>query len=195
MSQPYGQTPSQTVGPYFAYGLTPGQYGYRLGDIAGPKVAGLEHAQGTRIRVEGIVFDGAGAPIDDAMVEIWQADSQGCYPSGSDNTAFGGFARCGTGTDPQARFFFETIKPGATKPGSAPFISVTVFARGLLNHAFTRLYFSDERELNAVDPVLSLVSEERRSTLIAKRVETDLGIAYQFDIHLQGPTETVFFDL
>ena len=196
MSEKLGQTPSQTVGPYFAYGLTPGQYGYKLSDIAGPTVAGIETVPGQRIRIEGQVLDGNSAPIDDAMIEIWQADSEGRYSGTPEvgNTPFGGFARCGTGTDPEHRYFFETIKPGPTQPGHAPYIDVIVFARGLLNHAFTRLYFDDEVEANAADPVLSLIPEDRRSTLIASSEKTGKGQVYRFDIHMQGASETVFFD-
>lgn len=189
------QTPSQTVGPYFAYGLTPGQYGYRLSDLAGPVVTGLEGEASPRIRVEGRVFDGAGTPLDDAMIEIWQADSKGRYPGAAGaNTGFSGFARCGTGTDPDARFYFETVKPGASE-GGAPHINLIVFARGLLSHAFTRVYFEDEAKANALDPVLDALPEARRATLVAKRIDTDKGVLYRFDIHLQGDAETVFFDV
>ena len=197
MTEKLGQTPSQTVGPYFAYGLTPGQYGYRLSDLAGPAVKGLDEVAGQRIRIEGRVLDGAGTPIDDAMIELWQADPEGRYPGTPEagNTPFGGFARCGTGTDAGHRYFFETLKPGAVQPGWAPYIDLIVFARGLLNHAFTRLYFEDEAAANAADPVLKSVPEARRRTLIAAGTQTDLGLAYRFDIHMQGADETVFFDL
>lgn len=192
------QTPSQTVGPFFAYGLTPQQYGYPLtsvadGDLLSPEVAG------ERIRLEGQVFDGDGAVIHDAMIEIWQADAQGRYahpadPRGS-NVGFKGFGRQGTGTDPQMRYVFNTIKPGAVADGEAPHINVIVFARGLLNHVFTRIYFSDETAANAEDAVLNSVPEERRQTLIAERQDGPGGIVYRFDIHLQGDRETVFFDV
>lgn len=189
------QTPSQTVGPYFAYGLTPGQYGYRLADLAGPVVAGLAGEPSPRIRLEGCVFDGVGALVDDAMIEIWQADSQGRYPgTEGSNTGFSGFARCGTGTDPDKRFFFDTVKPGPVD-GAAPHINLIVFARGLLSHVFTRVYFDDEGAANGSDPVLNAVPEARRETLVAKRVDTDRGVLYRFDIHLQGDAETVFFDV
>lgn len=192
-----GQTPSQTVGPYFAYGLTPEQYGYPLKSIAGPSVAGLDSGGGPRILIEGRVLDGNGDPVDDAMIEIWQADAQGRYP-GTDkaaNSAFTGFARCGTGTDQDKRFVFETVKPGAADAGQAPHVNVIVFARGLLSHAYTRIYFADEAAANATDPVLAAVPEPRRGTLIAERHETDRGVVYRFDIHLQGASETVFFDV
>lgn len=196
------QTPSQTVGPYFAYGLTAEQYGYDFNSIAGAQLA-VDAVEGERIRIVGQVFDGNGEPVDDAMIEIWQADAQGRYahpadPRGS-NAAFTGFGRAGTGTDPANRFIFETVKPGrvpAPDGGEqAPHINVIVFARGMLNHAFTRIYFSDEASANAADPLLALVPGDRRATLTADREETTAGIVYRFDIHLQGDRETVFFDI
>lgn len=191
------QTPSQTVGPYFAYGLTAEQYGYDHNSIAGGCLVD-EETEGERIHIVGRVLDGEGKPVDDAMVEIWQADAQGRYahpadPRGS-NLAFKGFGRYGTGTDPQNRFFFDTVKPGPVD-GQAPHITVCVMCRGMLSHAFTRIYFSDEAEANANDKVLGTVPEDRRDTLIAGREETPAGIVYRFDVHLQGDKETVFFDL
>jgi len=189
------QTPSQTVGPYFAYGLAPEQYGYQqqLTSIAGSRMAESD-TEGEHIRVEGRVFDGAGNPISDALIEIWQADSRGRYahpadPRGSNNT-FKGFGRCGTGTDPQNRFWFDTIKPGQVDPGQAPHLNVIVSMRGMLLHAFTRIYFSDEAA-NATDNVLAAVPAARRDTLIAQG--QGAGV-YRFDIHMQGDQETVFFD-
>ena len=194
-----GQTPSQTVGPYFAYGLSPEQYGYGMTSIAGPELAD-ETVPGSRIHIEGGVFDGKGEPVGDALIEIWQADAEGHYvrPAGA-NSRFTGFGRCGTGTHPEMKFWFDTIKPGIAttdstgsgKPG-APHINVTVLMRGLLLHAFTRIYFPDEAEANTTDPVLLLVPEQRRHTLIA--TETAPG-RYRFDIHMQGEDETVFFDI
>jgi len=189
------QTPSQTVGPYFAYGLAPEQYGYQqtLTSIAGSQMAEGD-IEGQRIRVEGQVFDGNGNVISDALIEIWQADSLGRYSHPSDprgsNSTFKGFGRCGTGTDPRNRFWFDTIKPGAVSPGDAPHLNVIVSMRGMLLHAFTRIYFSDE-PANATDKVLNAVPAERRDTLIATRHD---GGVYRFDIHMQGETETVFFD-
>ncbi len=192
------QTPSQTVGPYFSYGLTPEQYGYTFTPVAGSDLTDAS-TQGLPIRVEGRVFDGAGEAVDDAMIEIWQADAQGRYahpadPRGS-NTTFKGFGRVGTGTDPDRKFFFQTIKPGAPGDGQAPHLNLIVFMRGLPNHAFTRLYFSDETEANGRDPVLAAVPADRRHTLVAKREETPEGIVYRLDIHMQGTRETVFFDV
>jgi protocatechuate 3,4-dioxygenase alpha subunit len=191
-----GQTPSQTVGPFFAYGLAPEQYGYPLASIATGRVAD-EATSGERIRIIGQVFDGEGAPVEDAMIEIWQADAQGRYAQPRKpgrNTGFTGFGRQGTGTDPENRFIFDTIKPGAVDAEQAPHISVIVFMRGLLTHAYTRMYFSDEGQANARDPVLNSVPEERRWTLIAKR-QQDGSATYRFDIRMQGENETVFFDL
>lgn len=197
-----GQTPSQTIGPYFAFGLTPGQYDYAFAPIADGARAGAAapgtNLEGEAITIIGRVLDGEGAPIDDAMIELWQADRRGRYAHPADrrgaNIAFNGFARFGTGTDPEKRFIFETIKPGALGDGQAPHISLILFMRGILSHAYTRIYFSDEDTANRRDPVLTLVPEERRSTLIAQRRESEGGIVYDFDIHMQGPIETVFFD-
>jgi protocatechuate 3,4-dioxygenase alpha subunit len=191
------QTPSQTVGPYFAYGLTAEQYGYDFNSIAGGNLTDDE-TEGERIHIVGRVLDGEGNAVDDAMIEIWQADAQGRYahpadPRGS-NLAFKGFGRYGTGTDPELRFIFDTIKPGSVE-GQAPHITMCVMCRGMLSHAFTRIYFSDEVEANGDDAVLATVPGDRRATLIAEREETVAGIVYRFDVHLQGGKETVFFDL
>jgi protocatechuate 3,4-dioxygenase alpha subunit len=191
------QTPSQTVGPYFAYALTAEQYGYPLTSIAGGTLARGD-TEGERIRIEGRVLDGEGEPVDDAMIEIWQADARGRYahpadPRGS-NTAFKGFGRMGTGTDPERRFIFDTVKPGSVDGRQAPHINVIVTMRGLLVHAFTRIYFSDEAAANAKDSVLGSVPADRRATLVAERSETPGGVLYRFDIRMQGPKETVFFD-
>jgi protocatechuate 3,4-dioxygenase alpha subunit len=192
------QTPSQTVGPYFSFGLTPEQYGYAFTEVAG-SVLTDGSTEGEPVRIEGRVYDGAGEAIEDAMIEIWQADAQGRYahpadPRGS-NATFKGFGRVGTGTDPDKRFFFQTVKPGAPGDGQAPHLNLIVFMRGLPNHAFTRLYFSDEAEANGSDLVLSTVPEDRRHTLIAEREETPEGIVYRLDVHMQGERETVFFDV
>lgn len=192
------QTPSQTVGPYFAYGLTAPQYGYPFTSIASSTLTDAE-TEGARIRLEGVVYDGDGKQINDAMIEIWQADSEGRFQHPEDprrpNTRFEGFGRCGTGTDPDNKFWFDTVKPGAATEDEAPHISLIVFARGMLVHAFTRVYFSDEVEANAKDAVLASVPEDRRHTLIAERSETPAGVVYRFDIHMQGENETVFFDV
>lgn len=192
-----GQTPSQTLGPFFAYGLTPEQYGYPLASIAGPELAG-DDASGERIRIEGRVLDGNDEPVNDAMIEIWHADDQGRYPDAADprraNTTFNGFGRTGTGTDPAHRYWFNTVKPGTPDDDQAPHVNVVVFMRGLPTHVYTRMYFSDEIQANAHDPVLTLVPEARRTTLIGQRTEQAGHITYCFDIHMQGDRETVFFD-
>ncbi len=193
-----GQTPSQTVGPYFAYGLTPEQYGYPLASIASPDLRSPD-VEGQQIRIEGRVLDGNGEVVDDAMIEIWQADPQGRYAHPADprggNIAFKGFGRCGTGTDPENRFIFDSVKPGAVDEAQAPHVNVIVFMRGLLSHLYTRIYFADEADANAKDPVLQSVPAERRDTLIAAREESGGTVVYRFDIHMQGDRETVFFDV
>lgn len=190
------QTPSQTIGPFFAYAMTPGPYGYAFADVATPKVADAG-VEGQRIRLVGQVFDGAGAVCSDAMVEIWQADATGRYASPADargaNASFKGFGRAGTGVDDKRCFVFDTIKPGRVGE-QAPHITIVLFARGMLNHLFTRVYFADEAAANAADPVLASVPADRRRTLVAKREDGPGGPTYRFDIHLQGPDETVFFD-
>lgn len=194
----FRQTPSQTVGPYFAYGLTGPQYGYPHTAVADGRVA-TPDADGERIRIEGRVFDGDGKPIADALIEIWQADGRGRYAgmagdAAGSNSRFKGFGRCGTGADPDSTFMFDTVKPGPVDPGQAPHINVIVQMRGLLTHLFTRIYFSDETAANAADPVLALVPAERRGTLVAERRSEASGVVYRFDIHMQGADETVFFD-
>ncbi|HWO40409.1 MAG TPA: protocatechuate 3,4-dioxygenase subunit alpha [Candidatus Eisenbacteria bacterium] len=187
------QTPSQTVGPFFAIGMT---------QRAMNRLASAT-TRGTRIRIEGHVFDGDSLPVPDAMIEIWQANAFGRYNHPDDKQEkpldpdFLGWGRCGT--DASGAYRFETIKPGSV-PGhgdtvQAPHINVVVFARGMLSHAFTRIYFSDE-DANARDPVLSSVkNEERRKTLIASREVENGEVVYRFDIRLQGERETVFFDM
>ncbi|HEX6609362.1 MAG TPA: protocatechuate 3,4-dioxygenase subunit alpha [Hyphomicrobiaceae bacterium] len=188
------QTPSQTVGPFFSFGLAPEQYGYNFRSIAGSAVAD-DGTAGTRIRIVGRVFDGEGQPLNDALIEIWQADAEGRYAHPADprssNAAFKGFGRTGTGTDPESRFVFDTVMPGSVA-GQAPHINVIVLARGMLNHLYTRLYFEDQAEANARDPILQSVPAERRTTLLARR---DGATTYRFDIRLQGDAETVFFDV
>jgi protocatechuate 3,4-dioxygenase alpha subunit len=191
------QTPSQTVGPYFAYGLTSEQYGYDFKSLFGPLLA-QPQAEGEHIRLTGRVFDGDGVPINDAMLEIRQPDARGRFVASRAEavaSGFCGFGRCGTGTHPGLHYWFDTVKPGAAAPGEAPCIDVIVTMRGTLLHAFTRIYFDDEAEANARDPVLAAVPAERRATLIAKRQLEPGGVSYLFDVRMQGPKETVFFDL
>jgi protocatechuate 3,4-dioxygenase alpha subunit len=191
-----GITPSQTVGPYFAIALTPG--GYDWSPTVGNDLV-TPDASGERIRIEGRVLDGDGNPVNDAMIEVWQADSAGRYAHPADgranpNAAFKGFGR--TGTDESGAYSFETIKPGAVAGPNgtqAPHIVVAVFARGMLRQCYTRLYFSDAK--NDGDPVLRLVPQERRSTLVAQRRDGGGHPTYRFEIRLQGENETVFFDI
>jgi protocatechuate 3,4-dioxygenase alpha subunit len=192
------QTSSQTVGPFFAFGLAPEQYGYPFRALAGATLVD-DNTPGERIRITGRVLDGEGNPIPDAMIEIWQADGEGRYAHPADsrasNVRFNGFGRCGTGTDPENRFVFDTIKPGRVDDGQAPHLNVILFMRGMLCHVYTRIYFADETEANARDPVLASVEEARRRTLIAARETTPAGTIYRRDLHMQGPDETVFFDV
>jgi protocatechuate 3,4-dioxygenase, alpha subunit len=178
-------TPSQTVGPYFAIGLT-----WDDGAFVVP-----EGTPGA-IWIRGRVYDGEGKPVPDAMIESWQADAEGRYnhpedPRGGEASDFRGFARAPT--DAEGRFGIHTVKPGPVPaPGGAtqaPHLDLSVFARGLLNRVVTRIYFADERDLNAADPVLRSVPEARRGTLLAEPAED----GYRFDVHLQGEGETVFF--
>jgi len=197
MSRPAGQTPSQTVGPYFAYGLVPTQYGYDLRSLFDEELA-TPQTPGQPIVIEGCVYDGAGATIGDAMIEIQQADSQGRRPTDPAAVAasgFRGFGRMGTGTLPGHAFRFRTVKPGATPDGQAPHVDVILTMRGMLVHAFTRIYFDDEPVANAADPVLSQVPPERRQTLVASRQPQAGAVVYRFDIRMQGDRETVFFDV
>lgn len=183
-------TPSQTIGPFFEYALLEED----LSELVAP-----EHPDA--IRIEGKVRDGAGEVVPDAMIEIWQANAAGRYDHPEDDREdlpleedFTGFGRAGT--DEKGRFSFLTVKPGAV-PGpdgesQAPHILVSVFARGLLKRLVTRIYFPDEEEANAEDPVLrSIEDPELRSTLVARSE----GGVLRFDVHLQGEKQTAFFDV
>jgi protocatechuate 3,4-dioxygenase alpha subunit len=171
-------TPGQTIGPFFGYAL-PFE---RDNELVPPGSPGA-------IRLHGVVTDGAGAPVPDALLEIWQADADGVVPSttGSlhrDGWSFTGWGRAST--DDEGRYIFTTVKPGVTQAGSAPFFAVTVFARGLLNRLFTRAYLPGERL--AHEPLLASLPAERRNTLIS--VPDEHGL--RFDVRLQGEGETVF---
>ena len=187
-----GITPSQTVGPFFAYSLTPAEYDYPglvSNDLR------TDDAVGEPILIEGRVIDGEGTEVPDAMVEIWQADGAGNYAGRGSNTTFKGFGRSET---KGSGFSFRTVKPGAvTGPDGkiqAPHINVSVFARGILLRMFTRIYFAGEAA-NTTDPILTLVPADRRATLVARREGNVDGMArYVFDIRLQGENETVFFE-
>jgi protocatechuate 3,4-dioxygenase, alpha subunit len=180
-------TPSQTVGPFFAIGMP-----WDAGPCAVP-----EDTVGA-IRIAGTVYDGAGMPVPDSMIETWQCDGDGRfadlhgYGEPSQLAGFRGFARFAA-EDGDGRFEIVTVKPGKL-PGlgaavQAPHIDVSVFARGMLHRCVTRIYFADEGDANAADPVLASVPAERRSTLLAQPVDG----GYQIDIRLQGEGETVFF--
>lgn len=193
----FNETPSQTVGPYFAYGLCPEQYNFDLKSVFTPVLAERE-AKGEHITIVGRVLDGDGNVVGDAMLEVSQLDSEGRYPASRAEVAasgFHGFARVGTGTDPQQRFVIETVKPGRATPNDAPHLNVILLMRGLLTHAFTRIYFDDEAAANEADTVLGAVPQERRATLIARRENLNGAIVYHLDIQMQGERETVFFDL
>jgi len=197
------ETASQTAGPYVHIGLAPGAAGFdiydaELGqDIAGP------NAKGDRIRVEGLVIDGVGNPVKDVLIEVWQANASGHYahPEGGGQVedGFRGWGRVITDFE-TGRWGFDTIKPGAV-PGrnsatQAPHLNLWIVARGINIGLNTRMYFSDEENANASDPVLARVEgQARRATLVASRSDDGSLPLYRFDIRLQGDGETVFFDV
>ena len=195
MAQKLIPTPSNTVGPFFHLGMDRPEWAdLTKGNPAGEKIA-----------IEGRVLDGDGAPVPDAIVEVWQANAAGRYNHPDDDRGdkpldprFHGFGRAAT--DAVGRFRIVTIKPGPV-PGrgnalQAPHINVALFARGLLIHLFTRIYFADEPAANAGDPLLSSIEDDSvRRTLLARR-EPGAGAArYRFDIVLQGDGETAFLDI
>lgn len=187
-----GQTPSQTVGPFFHPGLI----------LGGENILVNERTSGAHILIVGKVFDGDGEPVPDAMIEIWQADAQGYFNHPADpqhakaDKKFRGFGRADT-VD-AGNFLFKTVKPGPVawddEQNQAPHVNVRVFSRGMLIHAYTRLYFSDESG-NETDPLLNSIDDpQRRQTLIATLEKSDDLPTYRFDIILQGDGETVFFN-
>ena len=201
----FKETASQTAGPYVHIGLAPKQAGFDIFEnnfsnvLAGPKTKG-EH-----IRIEGHVFDGTNTPLRDVMLELWQANAAGKYNHPADlqnkpiDKTFRGWGRAcsdfATGV-----YTFETIKPGVVagrnKRPMAPHVNLWIVARGINIGLSTRMYFSDETAANAKDPVINLIEwETRRKTLIGHREEKKGQVVYRFDIHLQGPDETVFFDI
>lgn len=187
------QTPSQTVGPFFSYGLTPRQYDYEHEDLATGDLLKSDPS-GEKIIITGTIYTGDGQEMKHAVVESWQADSSGKYAEIILKDNFSGFSRVGTGRGEDPRYRIRTVKPGRVDEEQAPHLALTIFSRGLMHHVFTRLYFSDEEEANAMDPLLNQLPVERRQTLIAQRVEGEDGIVYQFDIHMQGDRETVFLE-
>lgn len=194
MTARLGQTPSQTVGPYFSMRLA----------AVGQNVLIRPGTPGERIRIEGKVLDGDRQIIEDALIEIWQANSAGRYRHPDDNRQeinidndFTGFGR--TASDFQTgAYWFETIKPGRVPDPEgelqAPHISAVIQARGMLYPSFTRIYFSDESEANSHDLILAMVPPDRRSTIIAKLMDGSDPKSYVLDLKFQGEDETVFFD-
>jgi protocatechuate 3,4-dioxygenase alpha subunit len=199
------ETASQTAGPYVHIGLAPGAAGFEIfeqelgRDIAGPNAAG------ERISVEGIVHDGLGAPIKDVLIEVWQANSAGIYPHPEDSRAaqaedgFRGWGRVISDFE-SGLYRFDTIKPGAVMGRGgrmmAPHLNLWIVSRGIHIGLNTRMYFADETDANAADPVLNLIEQaERRKTLIANRQMQGGKPVYRFDIRLQGDGETVFLDI
>jgi len=199
------ETASQTAGPYVHIGLSPKEAGFDIFEnnfgnvLAGPKTKG-EH-----IRVEGRVIDGSGTPLRDVLIEIWQANAAGKYNHPADrqnrpiDKTFRGWGR-GCSDFKTGIYTFDTIKPGSVTGRNnrpmAPHISFWIVARGINVGLSTRMYFSDEQAANAKDPVLNLIEwEVRRKTLIATREERKGQVVYRFDINIQGPDETVFFDI
>lgn len=201
------ETPSQTAGPYVHIGLIPHQAGFDIFETSFTNVLAGPGTPGRRIRIEGRVLDGLGAPCRDVLLEIWQANAAGRYNHSADqqsdkalDPAFRGWGR--TGTDFATGLYqFETIKPGPVigrrghKP-MAPHINLWLAARGINIGLATRIYFADEVSLNEQDPVLRMLEPaERRETLLARPEERDGALVYVFDIRLQGERETVFFDV
>jgi protocatechuate 3,4-dioxygenase, alpha subunit len=187
------QTPSQTIGPYFAYGLTAVQYGYGFSSVIDNTIVN-ETAEQDIIYITGNVYDGMGNTIHDAMIELWQADAAGNYVKNYEqDLPFKGLGRYGTGTDAQHRFVFKTVKPGAAA-GQAPHIHLMVFMRGSLHVLYTRFYFEGD-PANENDPLLLSVEPQRRTTLVAVKTNNTQQQEYCFNIYMQGEKETVFFDL
>ncbi|MDO5631229.1 MAG: protocatechuate 3,4-dioxygenase subunit alpha [Paracoccus sp. (in: a-proteobacteria)] len=196
------ESASQTAGPYVHIGLAPGAAGFdiyrqELGhDITGP------NAKGERIRVEGVVIDGMGSPVKDVLLEVWQANADGHYahPEGGGEVedGFRGWGRVITDFE-TGEWGFDTVKPGAVMGRNgrmmAPHLNLWIVARGINIGLNTRMYFSDEADANAADPVLNLIEwENRRATLIGQRSDGETPV-YRFEIRLQGDKETVFFDV
>lgn len=203
--QEWHETPSQTGGPYVHIGLLPKQADIDVFENNFGNSLVNDKTEGQRIRLEGQVFDGLGIPLRDVLIEIWQADANGVYPGSANpqgksaDSGFSGWGRAaadfGTGF-----WHFDTIKPGCVpgRKGStqAPHIALVVFARGVNIGLNTRVYFDDETDANAKDPVLNSIEwVKRRETLIARREDRDGERVYRFDIRIQGDDETVFFDI
>ena len=195
------ESPSQTAGPYVHIGCTPGFTGIGIYDTDLGSVMKTGPVRGEEITIEGIVFDGMGAPLRDAMIEIWQADASGLFCAASETRGradpnFTGWGRCPSDLE-TGTFTFDTVKPGPVPfPDGrmqAPHITAWIVARGINIGLHTRIYFEDEAHANAQDPILTRIEPQSRiPTLLAKK---EAPARYRFDIHLQGPDETVFFDI
>lgn len=202
----YPESPSQTAGPYVHIGLIPRQAGFDIFEKDFTNVIAGPETRGERIRVEGRVFDGANELVRDVLIEAWQANAAGKYDHPADrqpgkdvDPGFRGWGRAGSDFETGV-WFFETVKPGSVSgrhgQPMAPHINLWIAARGINIALQTRLYFADEGEANAADPVLNLIEQRsRRNTLLARREARAEGPAYVLDIHLQGDDETVFFDV
>ena len=200
------ETASQTAGPYVHIGLAPKAAGFDILENNFGNVLTRAETQGERIRVEGRVLDGIGTPVRDVLIEIWQANAAGRYNHPADrqpgkalDASFRGWGRAASDFE-TGLYTFETIKPGSVVGRNgrpmAPHINFWVVARGINLGLNTRMYFSDEADANARDPVLNLIEwEGRRQTLVAQREAAKGSVVYRFDIRLQGENETVFFDI
>jgi protocatechuate 3,4-dioxygenase alpha subunit len=201
------ETPSQTAGPYVHIGLIPHQAGFDIFENNFSNVLVGPETQGERIRIEGCIFDGSGSVTKDILVEIWQANAAGRYNHPADRQEdkpldpnFRGWGRTGTNFETGV-YTFETIKPGRVagrhgrKP-MAPHVNLWLAARGINIGLNTRLYFADEADANAEDPVFNMIEPAvRRETLLAQREDRGSEVVYVSDIRLQGERETVFFDV
>lgn len=193
------ETPSQTAGPYVHIGLALAAAGNPTRDQEVWNEMARDDAPGEHILLIGNVYDGNGHLVRDSFLEFWQADHQGVYDPVYDvEKPFNGFGRTATTFD-AGEWTLKTVKPGVVKNAAgvpmAPHINVSLFARGINIQLQTRLYFDDEAQANAADPVLNLIEQpERRQTLVARSCEVDGRTAYRFDIRIQGEGETVFFD-
>ncbi|MGC2976581.1 protocatechuate 3,4-dioxygenase subunit alpha [Brevibacterium sp. FAM 25378] len=174
-------TPGQTVGPFYGYAM-PYEHDNEL----------VPPGSARAVQLTGTVYDGAGERVPDAILEIWQPDENGEVPRKTGSLLRNGFTFTGFGraaVDPEGEFSFSTVNPGPTEAGKAPFISLVIFARGLLNRLFTRIYLPEDTEALAADPLLSSLDEDERARLVATRGADG---SLHFDIRLQGEEETPF---
>ncbi len=200
------ETASQTAGPYVHIGLAPKAAGFDIYENNFGNVLVQPDTRGERIVIEGRVIDGSGTPVRDVLLEVWQANADGKYAHPADrqpgkqlDPGFRGWGRAASDFDTGV-WRFETVKPGSVSGRNgrvmAPHVNLWIVARGINLGLNTRMYFSDEAEANAKDPVLNLIEwEVRRKTLIGQREQRGGETVYRFDIVLQGDNETVFFDV